>query len=69
MALLVLVVFVIGVLFGVHIIGASGSEAMLVLVFALSFLNSVLLYVLFTQILHVRDDIASGAPARKERRR
>jgi 2-phospho-L-lactate transferase/gluconeogenesis factor (CofD/UPF0052 family) len=59
MLLLAVVVLVVGVLFGVKVLAVSGTDGTLVLLFGMLFLNTMLLYVVFTQLVHVRDDIAS----------
>jgi len=54
MIFLMLVVFVVGVYFGVMLMG-NGPNSMLVLLFGLVFLHTVILYVLFTQLVHIQD--------------
>lgn len=62
-------IFLLGTTLGVRIGTASGTEGLLVMVFALTLLSMVLLVVVFAQIVHLRDDMAlrhsSGKKVRK----
>ncbi|MBR9700626.1 hypothetical protein GOV11_02055 [Candidatus Woesearchaeota archaeon] len=55
--LLALIVLVIGILFGVRINGDAGVTGLYTLTFGLVFLVVVLQFVMFTQLVHIRDDI------------
>ncbi|MDD9953827.1 MAG: hypothetical protein OXR66_05825 [Candidatus Woesearchaeota archaeon] len=51
----VLLVFLTGVFFGVKLSSLAGQEGMLVLIFGLSFLSIIMLFLIFTQVVHVHD--------------
>lgn len=56
---LAVLVFVIGVFVGVKILGASGLEGLLVIVFALLLLIMSVALLLLMKLVHVRDDLAT----------
>ena len=67
--LLVLLVFVSGVFFGVKLSGATrGTDGMIIIVFSLCFLTIVMLFLLFTQIIHIRDKIFESTVSKPKRR-
>ena len=54
----ILVIFITGITFGVKISGATmGTDGMQIIIFALNFLIVVLLFILFTQVIHLKDDV------------
>lgn len=59
MLIFVLLVFITGIFVGVKVAGIAGdaTTTLLVLLFGMIFLDSVLLYVIFTQLLHVQDGV------------
>ena len=55
---MILVVFITGILFGVKLSGATrGTEGMHIIIFALSFLSIVLSFIIFTQLMHMREEM------------
>jgi len=57
--LITLIVFITGITFGVKLSGATrGTDGMIITVFALCFLSIVLSFIIFTQLIHVKDSLA-----------
>lgn len=54
---IILVVLITGIIFGVRISGATGTDGMLILLFGMVFLIVVMEFITFTQLLHVRDEL------------
>ncbi len=54
MILLIVVMFVIGIYVGVRLV-SLGTERVLVILFSFLLVQSVLLYIVFTQLVHVQD--------------
>jgi hypothetical protein len=53
--IVILIVFLTGVVMGVKISGAThGTDGLLIMVFALGFLNIVMSFLIFTQLMHLR---------------
>lgn len=58
--MLVIIVLVCGITFGVKLNGATqGTEGMTVISFALSFLSIVLSFLIFTQVMHIKDNVSN----------
>jgi hypothetical protein len=56
MLCMVLVVLVTGIVFGVKISNTTrGTDGLLIIVFALSFLSIVMSFLIFTQLVHLRE--------------
>lgn len=55
---LILAIFVTGIIFGVKLSGATrGTDGMHIIIFALSFLSIVLSFIIFTQLMHLREEM------------
>lgn len=55
---IILIVLITGMIFGVQLSSATrGTDGLLIIVFALSFLSMVMLFVIFMQIIHMRDEM------------
>ena len=59
MILLMVLVFVVGAFVGVRV-SSIGTDSMLVMLFAFLLLHSMLLYVIFTQLVHLDDHVKRG---------
>jgi hypothetical protein len=51
-------VLLTGILFGVKLSGAmTGSDGMLVIIFSIVFLITTMMFIVFIQIIHLRDEV------------
>jgi hypothetical protein len=56
--LIILIVFIVGIFFGVTISGATrGTDGMQIILFAMVFLSIILSFIIFTQLIHLRDEM------------
>jgi Na+/melibiose symporter-like transporter len=59
MTALMLFIFITLIVFGVKLQGATqGTEGMQIITFALSFLSVILLFIVFSQVVHLRDEVS-----------
>jgi uncharacterized Tic20 family protein len=64
-----LAIFICGVLLGVKLAGTTqGTQGMIILVFAFGFLAVALLFILFTQLVHIRESLTELHAGQKRRR-
>jgi hypothetical protein len=56
--LMMLLIFIGGVFFGVHLSGTTeGTQGLEIIIFAMLLVSIALSYITFMQVIHVRDDI------------
>jgi hypothetical protein len=58
--ILILLIFITGLFFGVKLSGATrGTAGMEIITFALTFLTIVLCFIIFVQVVHLRDEMTT----------
>jgi hypothetical protein len=57
---IILIVFIVGIFFGVAISGATrGTDGLQIILFAMVFLTIILSFIIFTQIIHLREEMTT----------
>jgi hypothetical protein len=67
MLIVVLIVLISGITFGIKLTGATkGTDGMAIITFALSFLSIVLSFLIFTQLMHLKEHMAKLTETKEE---